>query len=254
MALIRCDFTSETLGMGASITALVPEPTLPPPTQRGYPVLYLLHGLGDDETTWTRRTALERYVAGLPLVVVMPNGHRSMYADAERGLAYETFIGDELPTLTQHLLPVSADPRDRFIGGLSMGGYGALRVGLHRPDRYAAIASLSGVTGGMWLDSEQDRIFGAELENIFGPGPVSGSANDPCEMLRNAATKGSIPPIFQCCGSDDFLIFENYHFRDVAGKVEGVELTWEEGPGEHNWQFWDTWIRRTLDWLPIAHS
>jgi putative tributyrin esterase len=254
MTLINCDFSSDSLGMGASLTALVPDPALPPPRPEGYPVLYLLHGLGDDHTTWIRRTAIERYVAGMPLVIVMPGGHRSMYADAQRGLPYERFIGEELPALCEHLLPISPAARDRFIGGLSMGGYGALRVGLHRPQRYAGIATLSGVTGGLWLDSDQTQLSAHELTNIFGPGTIGGTANDPMEMLKTAAAAGPVPPIFQCCGSDDFLIFENYAFRDVARKLDNVELTWEEGEGEHNWLFWDRSIRRVLEWLPITEG
>src|SRR5213080_4930690 len=108
------------------------------------PVLYLLHGLSDDDTIWLRRTSIERYVAPLGLAVVMPQVHRSFYTDQASGGNYWTFLSEELPELVGTLFRVSQRREDTFVAGLSMGGYGAVKWALRQPDRFAAAASLSG--------------------------------------------------------------------------------------------------------------
>ncbi len=135
MAHLRCDFFSESLSLSTTMTVLLPQQTA---TQIGMagrqldgppPVLYLLHGLSDDDTIWLRRTSIERYVAPLGLAVVMPQVHRSFYADQAAGGRYWTFLSDELPELVSTFFNVSTRRDDTFVAGLSMGGYGALEVG-----------------------------------------------------------------------------------------------------------------------------
>src|SRR4051794_5571316 len=113
MALVRCDFFSDALSLSTSMTVILPQPTT---TQIGMtgdasdeppPVLYLLHGLSDDDTIWLRRTSIERYVAPLGLAVVMPQVHRSFYADEEYGGSYWTFVSEELPSLVARFFRVS---------------------------------------------------------------------------------------------------------------------------------------------------
>ena len=108
------------------------------------PVLYLLHGLSDDDTIWLRRTSIERYAAPLGLAVVMPQVARSFYTDEAHGNRYWTFLSEELPQLARSFFHLSDRREDTFVAGLSMGGYGALKWALHRPGRFAAAASLSG--------------------------------------------------------------------------------------------------------------
>jgi S-formylglutathione hydrolase FrmB len=96
-------------------------------------VLYLLHGLSDDDTAWLRRTSIERYVSELGLAVVMPQVHRSFYSDELHGLRYWTFLSDELPQLVDSFFHVSTRREDTFVAGLSMGGYGALKWALRQP-------------------------------------------------------------------------------------------------------------------------
>ena len=107
-------------------------------------MLYLLHGLSDDHTAWLRYTSIERYATARGLAVVMPAVHRSFYADEAHGHAYWQFVSEELPRIVAAFFRLSERPEDTFVAGLSMGGYGALKLGLHHPERFAAVASLSG--------------------------------------------------------------------------------------------------------------
>src|SRR6478752_8532516 len=134
MALMRCDFFSEVLGLSTSMTVILPQSTSGQIGMTGTerdgppPVLYLLHGLSDDDTTWLRRTSIERYVAPLGLAVVMPQVHRSFYTDEAYGGRFWTFVSEELPALVSELFRVSTAREDTFVAGLSMGGYGALKL------------------------------------------------------------------------------------------------------------------------------
>ncbi len=108
-----------------------------------HPVLWLLHGASDDHTTWLRRTSIERYASERGLAVVMPNAHLSSYANMAHGGRFYDFVSDELPRLMREFLPLSAKREDNFIAGNSMGGYGAMKIGVNHPDRYAAIGCFS---------------------------------------------------------------------------------------------------------------
>ncbi|MFD2881182.1 alpha/beta hydrolase [Paenibacillus rhizoplanae] len=150
MALIECKFYSEVLGLSTSMTVILPQQTT---TQIGmsnvskgtlHPTLYLLHGLSDDDSIWLRRTSIERYVAEMGIAVVMPQVHRSFYTDMKAGGQYWTFISEELPALARSFFPLSPKREDNFVAGLSMGGYGAMKLGLRKPENWAAAASLSG--------------------------------------------------------------------------------------------------------------
>src|SRR5215211_3786089 len=150
MAHLRCDFFSDTLGLSTSMTVILPQPTQNQIGMAGAaaegppPVLYLLHGLSDDDTIWLRRTSIERYVAPLGLAVVMPQVHRSFYTDEHYGGRYWTFLSEELPDLVGSWFQVSQRREDTFVAGLSMGGYGALKWALRQAGRFAAAACLSG--------------------------------------------------------------------------------------------------------------
>lgn len=177
MAMVTCDFSSDVLEVGTSMTVLLPQQTR---TQIGMadapgrgepPVLYLLHGLSDDHTTWVRRTSIERYAAPLGLAVVMPAVHRSFYADEVRGHRYWTFLSQELPQVVSSFFRLSQRREDTYVAGLSMGGYGALRWALREPTRFAAVASMSGALDVARMHARPERA--GLVERVFGgtPGP-----------------------------------------------------------------------------------
>ena len=248
MALIQCDFFSETLQLSTSMTVILPQPARP-----RYPVLYLLHGLSDDQTTWLRRTSIERYVDPLGLAVVMPAVHRSFYADMAHGNRYWTFVSQELPALVSSFFPISQARADTFVAGLSMGGYGAFKLALSFPERFAAAASLSGALDQASAMQQVEPAWRAEMETIYGDlDNVAGSPNDTMHLAQQVArSAGPRPQLYQCCGTEDFLYDQNLRFRDQA-RALGLDLIYEEGPGEHEWGYWDRMIQRVLAWLPLS--
>lgn len=257
MALIRCDFYSDVLELSTSMTVILPQATTTQiglhgvVTQAGrHPTLYLLHGLSDDDSIWMRRTSIERYAAPLGLAVIMPQVHRSFYADEVHGGRYWTFLSEELPEIAQSFFPVSDRREDTFVAGLSMGGYGAFKWALRQPERFAAAASLSGaldLASGS-LDSDRPELY----ERVFGGGSVAGTEDDLLWLLERSASSGvDLPALYVACGSDDFLADQNRTFIDTA-RSTGVPLTTRLGPGDHEWGYWDTTIQDVLAWLPLG--
>ena len=259
MALIHCSFFSDVLGMQMSMDVILPQQTQEQigmqsaSTGGRHPCLLLLHGLSDDHTIWQRRTSIERYVAPLGLAVVMPNVHRSFYTDMASGYRYWTYITEELPTLARSFFPLSAERDENFVAGLSMGGYGAFKIALRCPERYCAGASLSGALDIAGRTPEADEPVSQDLLLVFGPeGVKEGSDNDllACAERLVAAGESPKPRFYQCCGTEDFLYDQNIRFRDRAFSL-GLDLTYEEGPGEHEWGYWDRQIQRVLEWLAL---
>jgi S-formylglutathione hydrolase FrmB len=220
--------------------------------KKTYPVLYLLHGCSDDHTIWERRTSIERYVAGMDLAVVMPNVHRSYYTDMYSGGNYWTFISEELPGIVKQFFPISDKREDTFVAGLSMGGYGSLKLAFNHPERYAAAASLSAVTDPctFWDSSIAQR--GDEMSRIFGTHEmVKNSMNDLFHMSAEVSKSNSEKPmIFQCCGTEDFLYEDNLRFQAHMENLD-FEFHYQEAPGMHEWGFWDRHIQDILKWLPL---
>lgn len=259
MAFITCNFYSEVLGLSTAMTVILPQQTSSQigmnnrSTQKLHPTLFLLHGLSDDDTIWARRTSIERYVAELGLAVVMPNVHRSFYTDMEYGNKYWTFLTEELPAIARSFFPLSDAREDNFVAGLSMGGYGAFKWALRHPDRFASACSLSGA-----LDMSSHMKASpvpqmAELfKLIYGEKEITGTKEDLLHLVvEGAKSDSSKPALFQYCGTEDFLYQDNLAFRDACLEA-GYPLTYVEGPGGHEWGYWDTHIQDFLRNLPLA--
>lgn len=266
MALFQCKLFSKALYRSVNVNVVLPLPDsnndffgadirYPKPGEK-YPVLYLLHGFSADESDWQRFSRIESYAQAKNVAVVMPDGYNSFYENSPFGAAYSDYISQELPMAMEAIFPISGKREHRFIAGLSMGGAGAFKLALRNPDRYAAAASLSGglnsrrsrSPGGVSSRSDQWRGF-AYGENFKYFVPEMSDLN---VLLEETLAKNvPLPRLYQCCGTEDFGYEDNISFRDFA-LAHQVDLTWEEGPGAHNFDFWDPYIRRILDWLPIT--
>jgi S-formylglutathione hydrolase FrmB len=231
------------LGKMTSFIAIVPEGKKGP-----FPVLYLLHGMSDNYTAWTRRTSIERYVQDLPLIVVMPDGDRSFYCDAadRPTWRYETFMTSDLVMFVDDTFRTIPAREGRAIAGLSMGGYGAAMLALKFPDVYCAGISYSGALLAASRVETPEWSPSQEWQTIFGKSP-KGGANDVL-ALAQGIDRAKLPALWIDCGSEDFLIEEN---RTMHKHLESLDIPHEyvEKPGEHNWAYWDDAIVRTLPWL-----
>lgn len=255
MARARIDFWSEALGLNTSMTVIYPQAASTNLIGMGgtdidgdVPVLYLLHGLSDDDTIWERRTSIERYVAEMGIAVVMPQVHRSFYTNMQQGLNYWNYISEELPAFVSQMLRISTKREDTFVAGLSMGGYGAFKLALQHPERYAAAASLSGALG-LSTKAKMPEFGIRDFELIFDADSIVGTEHDIMHLLAESKPAGR-PDLFVACGTEDFLWQENVEFMNLAKKLN-VPLEVHTGPGDHDWAYWDARIQDVLAWLPI---
>lgn len=256
MILTEVNFYSDVLDLRSTMLVLLPQRKLADGKSKRmqkYRILYLLHGHTDDHTAWQRWTSIERYVEGLNLAVVMPAVHLSFYTDMVHGGNYWQFISQEVPAVVHDLFPISSARKDTFVAGLSMGGYGAFKLALSLPERYTAAASLSGVMDIRPLvrgfGDPNDKVWLAEMRNIFGNlSKVPGSRHDLFTLARKVSQGQVKPRLYQCCGTEDSLYADNVRFWKIVSKLP-LDLTYEEGPGEHNWAYWDRMIQSALAWM-----
>jgi len=254
MARLRCDFFADTLGLSTSMTVLLPQAAASQigvhatATAQDPPTLYLLHGLSDDDTIWTRHTSIERYAAELGLAVIMPQVHRSFYADEAQGNRFWTFLSEELPSIVNRFFRLSPRREDTFLAGLSMGGYGAFKWALRQPHRFAAAASLSGALDMARRSQEEWPGDPGFFKRVFGEAPVAGTVNDLNWLIAQAS---DVPRLYVCCGAEDPLYADNLTFVGAC-RAQNVAVTTDFGPGEHDWAYWDTKIQDVLAWLHVV--
>jgi S-formylglutathione hydrolase FrmB len=250
MALVNLHWRSDVIGKQTSATVILPETGTGP-----FPTFYLLHGLTDDHTTWLRRSRIEWYVRDLPIIVVMPDGYRSFYTRPVDGPDFAKHIGEELPAFIERNFQAKAERSARAIGGLSMGGYGALRVGLGYADRFCSVNSHSGAVAWGNFDYKtgpaapaslngRGEAFLRELRRIFGDDP-RGTDHDVVELAKRALAAGRLPELLIDCGTEDFLIEDNRAFVAQL-KAANVPHVYREFPGVHDWDYWDLHIREAL--------
>ena len=265
MAVCEMSWQSDSLGKQSKATIIVPQGTSGP-----FPVLYLLHGRGDDHTNWTRFTSLERYVQDLPLIVVMPDGARGFYCDSVTNplLAYESFIVKDLIAFVDATFQTKANRENRVVAGLSMGGYGATKLALKHPHLFGAAVGHSGVykkynERAPWLNADEQR----EVASILGDENESdANDNDVFTLAQNLANEYSksrqdahhlpalrlpalrLPALRFDCGTDDYLIEDN---RSWHAHLQNLNIPheYQEHSGAHNWEYWDKHIPDTLDFF-----
>ena len=242
MAYGTFHYNSPALGKQSSCQIIFPETERPGP----YPTFYLLHGLSDDYTIWARRTSIERYVQALPLVVVMAEGGRGWYSDAHQGYAYEAAIINDLIGFVDRTFHTDARREARCIGGLSMGGYGAIKLALQHPDKFVSANGHSGAYGfghAAWRGEEP------EFRRIIGP-QESGGPLDLWSLAASVAQRADRagvpqPALRIDCGTSDFLIEQN---RDFHAHLDELNIAheYEEFPGAHDWAYWDKHVQSAL--------
>ena len=244
MACIRMSLRSRVLDVDTVVNVVIPYDHFdregrPKPFTR---TLYLLHGLRQNADAWQRMSSAERFANYYGYALIMPDAQRSFYTDMAHGPRFFTYLTEELPEIMQAMFKIPADPEHTSVGGLSMGGYGALKCALRAGDVFSRGASLSGAAdirqlppGGYW-------------EDVFGPREqIPGSFNDLFAAAK-ALPPENRPPLYMWCGTEDSLLPGNHALRDHLLAL-GYDLTYAESAGNHAWQWWDLHIQDVLRWL-----
>lgn len=261
MAIINTRYNSNSLGGFISFTAVIPFEDFganflnpnphPYVSKKPMRTLYLLHGVTGDEHDWLYGTRIERYAKENNIAVIMPDGNNNFYIDNCETEKWGEFIGKELIEVTRSLFPLSHDREDTFIGGLSMGGYGAIRNGFKYSEVFSKIIALSSalITYNLTDYSEdakmpwQKKSYG---ERMFGDlDKVIGSDIDPEQVFLECKEKVQL---FMACGTEDFLLELNRRYKTFL-EDNGADLTYYEEPGAHEWDFWDRNILKGIQWL-----
>lgn len=281
MALVKLNYFSRTLGMCMSLDVILPEKSQGIGVQTGdgwdgtepLAALYLLHGTSDDQTIWQRRTSIERYVADKKLAVIMPTTHLGAYTNQQYGFRYFDYVAKEVPETCRTYFNLSSDREKNFVGGLSMGGYGALKIGMRCADSFGYAIGLSSGCDRLSMLAEKAKAFRSlsELEthrseftegeyqqallfflNFGSPERYLASEEDNLFQIAESRTKQGLvmPKIWMVCGTEDFALKPNREFHAHLERL-GVPHDYHEAPGIHDWLFWDTHIQEALEWLPL---
>ena len=263
MALFHVGFISYTLMREVDMNVIVPTCTIPEsmgmngeaPTHKHkapFPVLYLLHGFGNNYSVWGRYTNVERYAEERQIVVVMISGENKSYRNQEAsgnliggGDRHFDFLAKEVPEFIQANFPVSDRPEDTYIAGLSMGSMGSLLHSLTNPENFCAVGSFSGPLIRMDLDRSKEYTIEELKENI---------SPEVVELIKKGKAEGKKFPKYYIStglkdGPDRAKAFAEYLSEN------GIEVTtnFEKNYG-HEWRCWEENIEEFLDWLPRTYA
>ena len=255
MALIQVNYLSQALFRTVPLNVILPVDKLSFADKAyemkpGYKfkTLYLLHGYLGNYTDYVTNTRIQKWAEEKNLAVIMPSGDNSFYINGRTAnMDYQKFIGEELPQITRLMFPLSEKREDTFIGGLSMGGYGAIRNGMIYADTFGYIFGMSSA-----LFEIEDIVSTAdESEGIGETKSARESDKNPCVAMKNLLARGTaLPKIYLSCGLSDSLLDSNRIFKDTLIK-NGFDVTYEEEAGGHEWDFWDRQLKKILNWLPL---
>ena len=249
MAVAILKIFSTLLGRQAEINVVIPQSTTKGEIgiengakKEKYKCLYLLHGLSDDNSIWLRRTSIERYATKYGICVVMPFADKSFYTNMKYGDKYYTHIAKEVPEIVREFFSVSEKREDNFIAGISMGGYGALKIGLRESDKFCAAAGLSPCADIRKLS------FGATFLPIFGENFEVSDEDDLLYLADLQKKNPNKPRLYIGIGTEDFL-YENNKVLCKKLSENGYDFTYRESEGAHDWGFWDVYIQYVLKWM-----
>lgn len=242
MGNFKGNFYSASLKMTTQINVIFPERSNDvDPIIEGQPrVLVLLHGLSGNHDEWPRFSKIEYYAKKYNFVIIMPEVQRSFYCNTTYGMNYYDYVADELLKICAKWFRISTDRENTFIAGESMGGYGAVKIGLTRPESFAGIASLSGVLD---YESFAEMIRANEWPDMSGKElDVLHDEETPLKLGVKQAKDPQRPKLIQLIGTEDFLYEGNQRFRKALNEA-GYGHEYREGPGDHAWPYWDKAIQ-----------
>lgn len=229
MAIATVQFMSQSLWRMVTYTVLLPEGKLA--GHGPFPVLYQLHGGNQGHTAWLHHSHLARYVQDLPLIVVLPDGAQSRWANGGQPFTHnEDFL---MQDLAAHVVQTfHATTTHWAIGGNSMGGFGAVRLGFTYPERFSSVWAHSGVYP-MAETLPEHWHWDGEAEELD------------CYRLAGQSDPQRLPRLSFDCGTSDHLLDSNRRFHAYL-EERGVPHTYREHSGGHDWAYWDSHVQEGL--------
>ena len=272
MAVLTIHFNSKLLRLATAAKIIIPsnvERSASPDYEALYrakgklPVLWLLHGGSDNYSDWGNYTKVQYYADQYDYAVVMPDAQTSSYANMAYGPNWLDFYLTELPEYMYSRFPFSRERCDNFISGMSMGGFGTVKLALLQPERFlAAIPMASAVeVAKRYAEGCWDRVPGGAprdgkpsmFNDIYGcddhPEKVLGTAEDCYYLLKKAVEEEKeLPRFLFCQGTEDHTYQGNVEFRAYARSL-GVEPDWIEAPGKHDWDSWNLYLPEVFRYI-----
>lgn len=232
-------------------------------SQRSYPVLYLLHGAGDDQTGWVQFGEILHIAdkaikegKATPMIVVMPDantGKRGYVNDIKGDWRYEDFFFEEFMPTIEKLYRIKGEKRYRAIAGLSMGGEGTFIYALHRPDLFSSACPLSAATGPATIDDMANyRLWQgtegaseAARKDYFDKYSVLSLVNNMKDEQKRAVRW------YIDCGDDDFL-YEGNSLVHIAMRKKEIPHEFRIRDGGHTWSYWRTALPTVLEFVSMS--
>lgn len=239
MAHITVNFKSDALDMPVMFDVLIPQ------GRGGYKQLYLLHGAGGDRESWLLKSRVADYVENKNIAVIMPAGNNMCYVDNVYDRCYFSFITEELVDKMQQWFSLSSSASDRYIAGMSMGGYGAVYAALKNKNMYNAAFSYSGLLD---ILERYDNPQGIDMYPVFGKREnlQDDTFNINNIVLKNNEIVDNRTKFFITCGENDKRIHMSRKFYENA-KKNNYNIAYVTQPGEHDWDYWDVCIKNTIN-------
>ena len=247
MAFYRLTIPSKILGFPMEMCASVPD------AGENIPTLWLLHGANSDCTEWFTQTSLSRYLAGRNLAVITLSVHNGFYVNMRYGAPYADYLEQEwICTVRKLFLCLSHERETNFLAGASMGGFGAFRLGVNRPDLFCKVGAFAGSIEmptivernqrGIQRGGDDFRWAFGQYENMIN------NTNDVVYMARKCVANGMMPELYMVCGMEDSDYALNTIARDDM-RLVGATVHWHEKRGIHSFDCWDPELPSFLDWL-----
>jgi S-formylglutathione hydrolase FrmB len=255
--ILRGNVYSEVLDLYTGIRVLAPDQR---PEEGAYKICYLLHGLHNDQNSWIDSTLLQVFARDYHVLFVLPAVGRSFYADMKHGYNYFTYVSEELPKITRKVFNISAKREDTAVIGCSMGGYGALKIALTKPDQYGFCGTISPAclfinehleslrkNADQWLKTggpEATAIL-RDFQTAFGEELAYTEGDEIIKLAGKIASRTVQPKIYAACGIEDNLQRENLRFKEQIEKLN-LDYTYEAWTGSHDWQFFNDALKKAL--------
>lgn len=262
MAVLQMTFHAKSIIRFSTFHMVLPNDLLPEMElnnehyKRPMKTLYLLHGYSASSIDWLTGSCVQELAQKYNLAIVLPSGDNSFYLNGRgSGSSYETFVGKEIIEYTRKTFGLSEKKEDTFIGGLSMGGFGAIHTGLKFPETFGRMFGLSSA---LIVNNIKEMKPGSKdgiadydyYEKTFGKlDELDRSENNPEYVVKMRQANGEeIQPIYMACGTEDFLLNENREFVSFL-KKHNVDFVYKETAGAHDWKFWNEYIEPAIQWL-----